>query len=207
MPNLRVVLKVAGAFMAFLIGAGFATGQEILQFFASEGLRGVGGGFIFLAAGTYLAITLLLLGHRRGFHNSDAVFRYYAGSVAGTAFAWYAIVVLYSIYVVMLAGAGALLHEYLNVPVPVGGAVMALAVFAMVFFGLHELVAVIGSIGPVLVALIIIVAGAALFDNAGRVVAGDAVAHSLDMLHASPTWWMSGLLYTALSVLGLAGFL
>ncbi|MEG2939940.1 MAG: hypothetical protein RR829_06895, partial [Oscillospiraceae bacterium] len=34
------VLSYAGAFMAFLIGSGFATGQEVLQYFASYGLGG-----------------------------------------------------------------------------------------------------------------------------------------------------------------------
>lgn len=33
----RQVIKFAGAFIAWVIGSGFATGQEILQFFSSYG--------------------------------------------------------------------------------------------------------------------------------------------------------------------------
>jgi uncharacterized membrane protein YkvI len=207
MPDVRVVLKVAGAFVAFLIGAGFATGQEILQFFASEGLRGVGGALIFLAGGTYLTVSLLLLGHRHGFHDSGQVFTYYAGPVAGAILTWYTVIVLYSVYVVMLAGAGALLHQHLDVPVPIGSALMALAVFATLYFGLHGLVEVIGHVGPMLVALIILIAGTAVLRHADRVSAGDAIVGSLDMLHASSSWWMSGILYAAMISLGLAAFL
>ena len=53
------VLTYAGAIMAFLIGSGFATGQEIMQYFASYGFWGVfGTGAIVLvlaaaAAGRY----------------------------------------------------------------------------------------------------------------------------------------------------------
>ena len=36
------VLKFAGAFIAFIIGSGFATGQEIMQFFTSNGLYSLG---------------------------------------------------------------------------------------------------------------------------------------------------------------------
>lgn len=31
--DIRAVIKFAGAFIAWIIGSGFATGQEILQFF------------------------------------------------------------------------------------------------------------------------------------------------------------------------------
>ena len=53
---------------------------------------------------------VLLAGQRHGLHNTDAVFRHYAGPLLGPAFGWYAVVVLYSIYVVMLSGAGAVLR-------------------------------------------------------------------------------------------------
>ena len=39
--SLKTVIKFAGAFTAFLIGSGFATGQEVLQYFASYGYLGV----------------------------------------------------------------------------------------------------------------------------------------------------------------------
>ena len=44
--HLWPVIKYAGAFIAFMIGSGFASGQEIMQFFTSYGLWGVGGALI-----------------------------------------------------------------------------------------------------------------------------------------------------------------
>ena len=35
---LKDVLKIGGAYAAFCIGSGFATGQEIMQFFTAFGL-------------------------------------------------------------------------------------------------------------------------------------------------------------------------
>ena len=44
MPNERVswrrVVITGGAFIAFLVGAGFSTGQEIMQYFAAYGYAG-----------------------------------------------------------------------------------------------------------------------------------------------------------------------
>ena len=207
MPNIGVVLKIAGAYIAFLIGSGFATGQEILQFFATHGLIGVGGCLIFLLVGTYLAISLLLAGHRHKLHNSDEVFRFYAGPVLGAAWGWYLVVMSYSVYVVMLAGADAVLREYLGTPLGLGAGVMALAVYATLFFGLHEMVDVIGSIGPLLVVLIGLIAVTALIDAPDAIAKGDAVVGSLHILRAAPNWWLSGFVYTAMCTTGLAGLL
>ncbi len=38
MRDLLLTFRLSGAYCAFLIGSGFATGQEILQFFAGYGL-------------------------------------------------------------------------------------------------------------------------------------------------------------------------
>ena len=40
----KAVMKYAGAFIAWVIGSGFATGQEILQFFTSYGYYSYGVG-------------------------------------------------------------------------------------------------------------------------------------------------------------------
>ena len=45
--NIGQVITYAGAFIALLIGSGFATGQEILQFFSSYRLYGLIGIIIF----------------------------------------------------------------------------------------------------------------------------------------------------------------
>ena len=40
------VVKLAGAYIAFTIGSGFATGQEVLQFFTSYGPAGYIGALV-----------------------------------------------------------------------------------------------------------------------------------------------------------------
>ncbi len=207
MATLLTIARLAGAYVAFLIGSGFATGQEILQFFAAFGRRGLLGCLIFLAGAVYLAVSLYLAGHRHGLRNSDDVFRHYAGPALGSAFGWYTALVAYSVYVVMLSGAGAVLQQHLGVPVELGAAVMALAVFLALYFGLHELVDVIGSIGPLLVVLILVIAVAALLADPGRLRAGEAVADALPTLRAAPTWWMSAIIYLAMVQFTLAAFL
>lgn len=205
--SLLTIGKVAGAFAAFLIGPGFATGQEVMQFFASEGLRGVGGAALFLVVCSYVSISLLLAGQAHGFKNLEEVFRYYTGPLVGRLYTWYTMVLIFSVYAVMLAAAGADVHESYGLPVFIGSGLMALAVLAALFFGLRALTAVIGWAGPVLVVLLIGIAIAAIVGSASGTEAGDVAAESLDSLRASSAWWLSALLYTGVQLTALFSFL
>ena len=201
------VLKITGAFIAFLFGSGFATGQEVMQFFVSAGVAGIGGAVLFMVLCTYLSVTLLLAGQKYRFQNIDEVFRYFAGDILGRLFAWYTILLLFSVYALMLAGAGSVLHEQYGSPVYVGSGLLASVVLVSLFFGLHELIDVIGTIGPLLAIFVLYIAITAVVQEPGAVSAGAATISGLEMLRASGSWWMSGLLYTALNVYGLFSFL
>jgi uncharacterized membrane protein YkvI len=207
MTGLKAVLRLSGAYLAFLIGSGFATGQETLQFFVAFGLPSLLGCLLVLAGSAYMAVSFYVAGHRHGLRNSDEVFRHYAGPLLGPAFGWYTVVVAYSIYVVMISGAGAVLHQHLGVPLQLGAGAMAAVVFVTLYFGLHELVDVIGAIGPMLVALILVIAGAALVGDPRRVLAAGTEAGTVSVLRAAPTWWLSALVYLSMIQPPLAAFL
>ena len=51
--NKKVVFSIIGATIAFGIGSGFATGQEIMQYYASYGWWGLGTAVIFMAVTIY----------------------------------------------------------------------------------------------------------------------------------------------------------
>ena len=61
MPKLKEMIIVAFAFVGVVVGAGFATGQEIFQFFTSNGKFSVFGvfitGFIITIGGVFVLIT------------------------------------------------------------------------------------------------------------------------------------------------------
>ena len=201
------VLKVAGAFIAFLFGSGFATGQEVMQFFVSHGVAGVAGALLFMVLCSYLSVTLLLAGQKHRFRNIDEVFRHFAGNVIGRLFSWYTTILLFSVYALMLAGAGSVLHEHLAVPVYVGSGLLATVILFSLLFGLRELIDIIGSIGPILALFVVYISVKTLMQDPGAVAIGDASIGDVDMLSVSANWWTSGLLYAAFNVYGLFSFL
>lgn len=201
------VVRIVGAFLSLLIGSGFSTGQEALQFFAVFGYKGIAAIWIFLVLGTYMTVSFLLVGQKHGFRNNEGVFRYYAGDTFGRLFSLYAVVTLYSVYVVMLSSAGSLLHESYGLPVVAGVSLMGLLVLGALYFGLREIVNVLGTLGPLLIVTILFIAVVVILREPDRVIEGSRLAPSLDSLRAADTWWLSGMLYPALVATGLASFM
>ena len=62
--DFKNVIKMAGAFAAYLIGSGFATGQEILQFFASYGIQGLWGVLIIAILFAIFGFVVMVKGHQ-----------------------------------------------------------------------------------------------------------------------------------------------
>ncbi|MCT2534954.1 hypothetical protein NC661_17530 [Aquibacillus koreensis] len=52
-------LKIAAAYIGTIVGAGFATGQEVFQFFTSYGIQGIWG--IILSAGLFYFFGYMIL--------------------------------------------------------------------------------------------------------------------------------------------------
>lgn len=61
---MKTSLKLGGAYIGLVVGVGFASGQEILQFFGGFGIMGLAGGLVALALFTFLLMNLYQIGSR-----------------------------------------------------------------------------------------------------------------------------------------------
>src|SRR5699024_7165301 len=127
------VTTVVGAILSYLIGSGFATGQESLQYFASYGLAGsVGALLVTLAIYAFFIPVILKDAHNLQLKSANDIFTYYGGAYIGRFFGVAAPIFLYAIYATMLSGAGAALNEQLGWHTQIGIFGMALAVLVTV---------------------------------------------------------------------------
>lgn len=204
---LRVV-TYAGAIIAFLIGSGFATGQEILQYYASYGFWGIfGTGLLVLVLMSYVAVEFFLVGRAQQFAKPSGVFHYYCGKHLGTFFDYFSILFVFLSFTVMVSGAGAVFEEHYGLSKFVGGIALAAAVALTVWFGLKNLVEIIGKIGPVIVVVAIALGIYGIATNPGGIVEGNAIVGDLDVTQASSNWFLAGLSYVGFCMLWLAAFL
>ena len=202
------VLTYAGAIMAFLIGSGFATGQEIMQYFASYGFWGVfGTGLLVLALISFVSIQFLTVGQREQFDKPSQIFEYYAGKYVGKFFDYFSILFVFLSFTVMVAGAGAVFDEHYNLPTWVGGIGLTVLVALTVWFGLNSLVDVIGKIGPLIVVIAIGLGIVGILNAETGILAGNDMVADLDVQQASNHWITAALSYVGFCMLWLAAFL
>ncbi|PRA04481.1 hypothetical protein CQ019_09160 [Arthrobacter sp. MYb229] len=202
------VLTYAGAIMAFLIGSGFATGQEILQYFTSYGYWGVfGTGLLVLVLMTYVAVEFFVVGQAKKYDRPSHIFRYYCGKHLGYFFDFFSILFVFLSFTVMVAGAGAVFEEHYGLSKFIGGIGLAVAVGISVWFGLKSLVDVIGKIGPLVVVVAIGLGLLAILRNPAGISEGHQLLPGLDLTQASTNWFMAGLSYVGFCMLWLAAFL
>ncbi|MDN5838636.1 MAG: hypothetical protein L0K07_05915 [Yaniella sp.] len=202
------VLTYAGAIMAFLIGSGFATGQEIMQYYASYGFWGLfGTGAIVLALISFVSVQFLTVGRREQFAKPSQIFEYYAGKYLGKFFDYFSILFVFLSFTVMVAGAGAVFDEHYNLPSWVGGFGLTILVAVTVLFGLNSLVDVIGKIGPIIVVVAIGLGIVGIINADTGLLAGHNMVGDLDVQQASNNWIVAGLSYVGFCMLWLAAFL
>ena len=78
------VLILAGAIIAFTIGSGFATGQEIIQYYTAYGIKGLLVILVFLVAFLYYNFNFAKAGAEQKFEKGNDVYKYFCGKYVGT---------------------------------------------------------------------------------------------------------------------------
>lgn len=202
------VIVIAGAIAAFLIGSGFATGQEIMQYFTSYGWWGIfGTGLLVLVGMTFVCVEFLKVGRAMQFKNPSQIFEYYGGKILGTFYEWFSVFFIFMSYIVMIAGAGAVFDEHYGLPVWMGGVFIAVTACVTVALGLSRLSDVIGRIGPIIIGIAMILAGVGIVNYGSDLSTNAQLVHTLDITRASSNWFMAALSYVGFCLLWLATFL
>lgn len=205
--NYLKIIIIAGAFVSFLVGAGTATGQEILQFFTSFGYLGIGAIIITMILHAWFGAYLMDIGHRLQPENSGDVYRYICGKYLGTFFEWFAQMFIFIIFVVMISGAGATLTEYYGLNIVVGRMIMASLALFTVLMGLNKMVKILGLIGPVIIGLVLLIGGTSFITNFDGFLQAGQIIKTIDVPKATSSWIYSGFVYAAFVVLAAVPFL
>lgn len=197
--GLRAIFKYAGAFVAWVIGAGFATGQEILQFFTSYGLMSYAVVLLTLACFVVLGCVMLTTGceHRQEEHFDYC--RCYCGKWLGAFYSWFVPASLVLLMPVLVAAAGAALSQYFGLWRWFGSALMALMVLGAYLVGFERLVGIVSLTGPVIILFTLTVGTITVVSDFDNFSAVAGCAPLLSSMRAAPNWVLSTLLYVPLT--------
>lgn len=205
MSTLGDSIKIAGAFVGILVGAGFASGQEILQFFSSFGLWGLAAALLSTLLFIFLATTFTDLGHKSGALSHGNVIRNICGKHLGLVVDIIITLCMISVTVVMFAGAGSLLEQQFGIPSLYGSLATTILTIILVSMNVKTVITFIASITPILILMTLIISAYAVFTRTLDFSTLNELAKAQD----TPTrfWPTSALLYVSYNIIGAAPFL
>ncbi|MGJ9458069.1 YkvI family membrane protein [Oceanobacillus sp. CF4.6] len=195
---MKRIFQISSAFVGIIVGAGFASGQEVLQYFTSFGTIGIIGAIIATALFAYMGMVMTRIGSRmQATSHQDAIHKM-SGKVLGTIIDYIIIFTLFGVGVVMVAGGGSILNQQFGLPIVVGNLLLITLVVLIAMLNLTRVVQVIGSITPFLIfALIILfIFSVATMDNTFATL--DPIAKQYDS--ALPNWIFSAINYVSFNI-------
>lgn len=194
------VVKVALAFVGIIVGAGFASGQEVMQYFVAFGINGLWGAVISAVVMTVMALIILQLGSYFNAGEHGEVFRRVSHPVFSRLLDLGVVLTLFSTGFVMFAGAGANLNQQWGLPLWVGALIMVALVLAAGMLDVDKVTTVIGAITPFIIVFITI---ACVY----TIVSGDLSglerldAASEEVSTTLPNWFVAGVNYTSFNLM------
>ena len=145
-------IKIASIYIGTVIGAGFASGREIIEFFGVYGVKGILGftisGLLFAIIGSLLLIKMYSNSINNLNELIDKVFVNKFGLILNTIIS----LALYTGYGVMIAGSGAIFKEELGLSFNSGMMAMIVFTFIVFLFKLEGLSTINSILVPLLIA-------------------------------------------------------
>jgi len=195
---MKRALQLASAFVGVIIGAGFASGREIVQYFPSFGIRGTAGAVLAAALFAFLGMSLMRIGSRlRARSHKEAVCAV-SGRFLGALIDWIIVLTLFGVGVVMIAGAGSNLEQEFGVPFYAGAILMTVLVYLTALLNLERFVLVIGGITPLLILFVVIVSVYTMATWNAPIAELHETARQLPT--TLPNWWVSAVNYVSFNI-------
>ncbi|WP_243735354.1 YkvI family membrane protein [Paenibacillus turpanensis] len=188
------ILQVAFTFMGTVVGAGFATGQEIFQFFTKYG----GVAVLTIAAATVLFVWLgtkmMLLSHQIKAKSYEDFNKHLFGEKIGTWVSTFNLLILFSATSVMLAGGGSIFEEHLGFSYQAGLAITLTLAYFVILRGMDGILAVNSFVVPCMLLFTMLV----VMNVADEPTAANWISlpNQIDPIKA----WIAPLLYAAFNL-------
>jgi uncharacterized membrane protein YkvI len=190
-------LQIAFTYIGTIVGAGFATGQEILRFFTRYGHWAL----ITILCSTLLFIWLgtkmMILARRVRANSYEDFNRHLFGEQTGSIISLFTMVILIGVNSIMLAGAGAIFQEHLGFHYQAGLLLTVIGSYLLLTRGISGILHMNSTVVPLMLILSLLI----VFSTMQLPGSGQFLFLQTD---SSPfSAWLSPLLYTAFN-LGMA---
>jgi uncharacterized membrane protein YkvI len=161
-----IILQIAATYIGTVVGAGFASGKEIVEFFTVHGPMGMIGilvsGILFIWIGT----KMMVLSHRIGAYSYEELNTYIFGEIAGRVINLLTLLILFGVTSVMLSGTGSIFEEQLGFSYQWGILITIVLCYVVMMKGLDGILAVNSLVVPMMICFSFLLI-TSLFENSG----------------------------------------
>ncbi|MFS0781321.1 hypothetical protein [Bacillus sp. 1P06AnD] len=191
-------INLAGAYIGIIIGAGFASGQEVLQFFTSFGAYSILGVAVAAMLFAFLGMQVTQLGSKLQAVSHKGIINHicgrYAGPIVDIAISFF----LFGVTVVMIAGSGSIFEEQFGIPSIVGAAAMTILTIGTLLLNVKKIMTIISAVTPFLFIIMIIIACFSFFSSDLSLT--EMMHSSSKSTAATDNWLIGSLLYVSYNV-------
>lgn len=149
--HFRLALQISATYIGTVIGAGFASGQEIVQFFTMFGGKGLISIMLTGLLFCWLGVKVLLISNRIGAQSYQDLLYHICGYPLGSAFNVFVALFLLGGLCIMLAGTGSICAFYMNLPYNLGVLITVLMSVVIVLCGIRGIMAANSIVVPLLI--------------------------------------------------------
>ncbi|MBO3065915.1 MULTISPECIES: YkvI family membrane protein [Staphylococcus] len=161
----KEAIKIGFAYVGIVVGAGFSTGQEVMQFFSPYGLWSYIGVILSGLILGFIGRQVAKIGTAFDAQNHESTLDYLFGDKFSKLVDYLLIFFLFGISVTMIAGAGSTFQESFNVPTWLGALIMVIAIYITLLMDFNKIVRALGIVTPFLIILVVIIAAYYLFNG------------------------------------------
>ena len=195
-------LAVAASFVGIVVGAGFASGMEALQYFVAYGTNGFYGVILASVTMLFAATAFMTFGSYFLAREHNEVFYNVTSKPAAFIMDLSAVACMFSVGFVMFAGAGSNLRQSFEWPIWVGAVAMLALMLIVGRFDVDKVSSVIGWATPLLVVFVLIgsIYSFTQVDVSWSEV-GSYAQQEVSRADGTPYWWLGALNHTGLNAL------
>lgn len=194
----KYAFQLAFAYMGVIIGGGFASGQEVLQFFTGYGLASIAGtllaGFLFAFLGrqiTQMSTQLQAESHK---HVLLTLFGRRAGQAMDLLLTFF----LFGVGIAMLAATGSLFKQQFGLSPVLGGLFMTLLTVSTLCLNVRRIINLVSAATPFLLLMVLVITAYSLFTTNANT--NELLELAKQQETVAPHWALGALLYASFNI-------
>ncbi len=197
--KIRLGLTYAGCFL----GAGYVSGQELWQFFGSFGVGGFFGLLLAVALLLAFGVMVFYLAKKKEIYEMDKIIVKSDIPAVRALVGFFAVFFMYGVYIIMSAGAAALLERLLGLPAIFGSLVFCVAVAYFSYKGIDSMVRAFSWFVPVLVVGTVLISAVVVFGSNSGFNLNSGENNNILL----GNWLFSALTYVSYNLFGTIGII